>query len=235
MLIERNVLGSLFNSSGLKFHLPLTLIQSRVCIICTFLYFSACLQFVHVWDNKLVLDFTCLRGMDTWHQKVTRRHTSHTPSHEVKNHAAKSPEPWLPIDCLISACGVTRTAGDKITIYTLGVPVNRFTNKFRNLLFRNFDMSSNDGLYCNVLLTQALMIMCWPTLFHVSHADDVTQQNVRISGGLNPRADQLSTTSLSDQDRIQASALHTDINMTGQQPAPVVLPLSSPYSRLPLH
>lgn len=90
-------------------------------IFCTFLYFSACLQFVHVWDNKLVLDFTCLRGMDTWHQKVTRTHTytSVTPSHEVKNHAAKSPEPWLPIDCLIAACGVTRTAGDKITIHTL--------------------------------------------------------------------------------------------------------------------
>ncbi len=44
-------------------------------------------------------------------------------------------------------------------------------------------------------MTREIMIKCWPTPFQESHIDDVTQQNVRISGGLNPKADQLSTTS----------------------------------------
>lgn len=165
---------------------PTTNMDTRALSACSCIYL-ACLQFVHAWDFKLVLDFASRRGMDTWHQKVTRTHFAHTIN-EVKITAA-SLEPWLPIDCFIAACGATHTAGDKITMHSYGACQG--VQQWIGTIFQ--------------LNKTCLGILMWQCVWHKRSWSSVdllcisrwwcNQQNVRISGGLNPKADQLSTTS----------------------------------------
>lgn len=142
--------------------------------------------------------------MDTWHQKVTRTHIAHTITWSEKSCCQKS---WTVIAYWLFDCRMWRNTHSRWedTIHTVLGRLSIGSHINSEMYYSGILICPQTAMF---LLRQAIVIMCWPTLFHVS-LDDVTEQNVRISGGLNPRADQLSTTSLSDQDRIQASTLNT--------------------------